>query len=553
MGKLFNFLIKKRRIIILSALIILIALFFSIERTSNRFFRIPKYELVSGFSYIFLILLWDYSIRRRIINSKLQRFVSYTAYLMALLIIVRTIKWSISELFLLEQFLWYMYYIPFILLPFFILLISLSLDENLYQKSRKFIKVLFVISIALIIFVLTNHFHQNVFTIIEWVKGADTISREWGYYLVMSYIAFLVLLSLFFIVKNSKLPRSNTRVMLPMLVIIFHVVFLFYYIKFQTSFIEMSVVVCLVFVSIIESLIQTGLIPSNSEYQRIFESLDLPILIMDEEGKSAFKSKAYFSYDNDLYNDFKDNETLILGDNKYSKKKIKKGHVLWIDDISLINQKMSKIEKINEKLLIEQEVLKNEITLEKEKLQLKQKNHLYNTIKLSTEEKTEKINSIISRGNLSRNDLIDICLTATYIKRLSNIILISELYDKVNSIELQNAIIESLSAFSLIRKSSHNNEYISFNLKPEAVKEVYTYFNEELEFFASKNCDLFVNWGLEDAMFRLDLKFSNCKSDLIESNVSNKHIKNFEKNNIIVNKSSDENSFVVSIYMPKHG
>ncbi len=514
MGKLFNFLIKKRRIIILSALIILIALFFSIERTSNRFFRIPKYELVSGFSYIFLILLWDYSIRRRIINSKLQRFVSYTAYLMALLIIVRTIKWSISELFLLEQFLWYMYYIPFILLPFFILLISLSLDENLYQKSRKFIKVLFVISIALIIFVLTNHFHQNVFTIIEWVKGADTISREWGYYLVMSYIAFLVLLSLFFIVKNSKLPRSNTRVMLPMLVIIFHVVFLFYYIKFQTSFIEMSVVVCLVFVSIIESLIQTGLIPSNSEYQRIFESLDLPILIMDEEGKSAFKSKAYFSYDNDLYNDFKDNETLILGDNKYSKKKI---------------------------------------TLEKEKLQLKQKNHLYNTIKLSTEEKTEKINSIISRGNLSRNDLIDICLTATYIKRLSNIILISELYDKVNSIELQNAIIESLSAFSLIRKSSHNNEYISFNLKPEAVKEVYTYFNEELEFFASKNCDLFVNWGLEDAMFRLDLKFSNCKSDLIESNVSNKHIKNFEKNNIIVNKSSDENSFVVSIYMPKHG
>ncbi len=553
---------QKIKYIIISVIALSIIIFLTCARIMGP--KIPYYILSSGITYITMIVIWLFSIKERLIQKDIKRYIYYIGFLMIFLFTIRTIKWSANN-YELEEFLWYTYYIPFILMTLFLNFISISLDNNLYQKIKKSLFFLFVTSIALIVFVLTNAFHQQVFKIIIWESNYDKVEYLWGYYLIFSFICLLSLSTLIFLFKNSKLPNMNKRIMLPSTIIILNGIYIVLYTISQTKFgigaVEISVTISFIVITIIESLIQSGLIPSNSNYAEIFKNLDIPMAILNHENEISFESNAPLEINKKQYKKIDDNNTLIIGDKQLNSKTIKNGRILWTDNIAEINKKNEEIISINKDLLVKNELLEKQILLQKQKLILKQRSNIYTKIRQSTDSKVAEIKKIIESNENSfdenmnfnitaKKSLVKICLIGSYIKRISNIILIRELSQTINVLELQNAILESLSNYKMINNVSCSNKFIdNFSIDGNVMEKFYFFLQQELEFYFDLGANLNILWTIENNNFKISIEF--LKDNICFSNNILSFLDFFEKNNVFYKENKSNDFYKIDFYLGK--
>lgn len=79
--------------------------------------------------YIELFIFWGVSIHRRIIHPQVSRYLIAISALMVFWIIIRTIRYSLNECIWLMRYLWYLYYLPMLLIPLLAVFVALSLGK----------------------------------------------------------------------------------------------------------------------------------------------------------------------------------------------------------------------------------------------------------------------------------------------------------------------------------------------------------------------------------------------------------------------------------------
>ncbi len=503
-----------KKLITTIILIGFVVFFFSLARVSSHL-TIPYYVWVSCFSYIALLSYWALSIKDRIIERDVRRYCLTMALLMIFFVIVRSIKWTFGDIPPVAQLSWYMYYVPHILLPLFLFLIALSLDKKLYARYQRLIWWLFFLSGSLIVFILTNSFHQQIFKIVEWTAYYDVIEYQPLFLAIVMWLGFFIGLTVILLIIKSKLPHTNRRIVLPLFVILAYAVYLVLY-SFNpgtsgVGFVEFMVTECLIYIALIESLIYVGLIPSNSNYQKLFENSPIPMLIIDGDERVLCKSKAAPKVDLASYHNLCDGVARNVDDWRFCLKKISGGCVLWFDDMSDINAKIKEIENINQALLQETDLLRDEILLGKKEIVLREKDRIYNAIEREISAKRAQVNKMIEKlpdDRAARSAvLMHVCLIGAYIKRMSNMVLLEEMYGDINAIELQNAVIESLFSYRLKNRATHSEQYIDFMLSAELVKIIYRRFEEELEYYFEQSAVVEVFWLKQRGAFELSWQF----------------------------------------------
>ncbi len=491
-----------------------VVFFFSLARVSSHL-TIPYYVWVSCISYIALLAYWALSIKDRIIERDVRRYCLAMALLMIFFVIVRSIKWTFGHIPAIAQLSWYMYYVPHILLPLFLFLIALSLDKKLYARYQRLIWWLFFLSGSLIAFILTNSFHQQIFKIVEWTAKYDVIEYQPLFLAVVVWLAFFIGVTIVLLIIKSKLPHTNRRIVLPLFVILAYAVYLVLY-SFNpgtggVGFVEFMVTECLIYIALIESLIYVGLIPSNSNYQKLFENSPIPMVIIDGDERVLCKSKSTPTVDLASYRSLCDGAAHNVGDWRFCLNKISGGCVLWFDDMSDINAKIKEIENINQALLQETDLLRDEILLGKKEIVLREKDRIYNAIEREISAKRAQVNKMIEKlpaVAAARNAvLMRVCLIGAYIKRMSNMVLLEEMYRDINAIELQNAVIESLFSYRLKNRAVHSEHYVDFALSAELVKIIYRRFEDELEYYFDQSAAVAVFWSKQQAAFKLTWQF----------------------------------------------
>ncbi len=507
-----------------------IILFFAYNRATKRI-HIPNYAIVSCFCYLSLLYLWLHSIKARIIDKNIRGNILIVAYLLVMLMVLRTVKWTIDSHFLLEQLLWYGYYIPIILIPLYLLRIVLALDQNLYLKYQMLLTKVFYFDVVLILIVLTNSWHQLIFKIIEWHERYDVIEYQLGFKLLSAYLILKIIIMIWLLFINSKLPRTNDRIILPSGVFAIYLGYNLFYTfnptAFGVGFIEFALMVCLATISFIESFIFVGLIPSNTYYQELFENSELPIMIIDEDYEIKKTSKLGTGLSKKIYRKMQSGDVIDLGESRACMKKVTDGYVVWLDDISAINQKNREIEAANNELLLENKLLVEQIELEKKEIALREKNRIYEEIERIIAPKRQEIDSLVASITLDNRDvqLRRICLIGAYIKRISNIILLERMFDNINAIELENAINESLLNFKLNHNVEQTREFIDFKLNGVDVRKVYQYLQEQLEFYLDIDCDLVVQWRIENNDFCLSLQILGDQLLISDSSILESELK----------------------------
>lgn len=73
--------------------------------------------IVRSFIYIGLFTGWGFYLKRRIIHKRALFYLELTAGCMVFWFLIRTLKYSVFYDIVLMRWCWYLYYVPFILIP----------------------------------------------------------------------------------------------------------------------------------------------------------------------------------------------------------------------------------------------------------------------------------------------------------------------------------------------------------------------------------------------------------------------------------------------------
>ena len=416
---------------------VFLVVFFVIGSIANVTWNEPL-SLTGTMVFSALCIMWTASVRSRITKYRERRYFTLLGAFMLMWIIERAVKFSF---FLqnewLERHLWYGYYIPILLMPLISLMIALSIGKTDSDRLNPKLNLLYIPDILLIIGFMTNDIHQLAFRFQPHLENwRDDYSYGILYYLAVLWIIALVLATLIIIVRFSTVNASKMRGMIPLAVIIVSFVGVGVYIftDFRyTRIMNVTELFCFCVAAFWESCLQTGLIPSNTGYDLLFKHSHLAAKINDDSGKTVY-------------------ETAIEKQSDASyiehKNSISGGEIEWLEDVTVINRQKEQLEDANRRLSARAELQEKENALKEERMQLAEQQKLYDKMNASFEPQIKLIHTLVDNADENeeclKENILWVCIIGAYIKRKSNLILLSAKNETISLNELYLAYKESL-------------------------------------------------------------------------------------------------------------
>ena len=117
---------------------------------------------ISSFIYLFLFSAWYISLRNRIIQVEVRKYLSYVSILMILWLLFRTLKYHIETNPNIVRYMWYLYYLPLLFIPVLAVFVALSLGKPESYHLPKRTLLLLIPAALLFAMVMTNDLHMQV-------------------------------------------------------------------------------------------------------------------------------------------------------------------------------------------------------------------------------------------------------------------------------------------------------------------------------------------------------------------------------------------------------
>lgn len=458
---------------------------------------------ISNFIFIFLAVLLLIYFINHISYTKQKIYLIIIAVFILLFMNLRAFKYiSFGQEFeVVSRYLWYLYYLPILALPTFLLIASLS---NYFRNHKKVVLtvdlVAGAISLILLVTILFNDVHQCAFKFQENFANWDS-DYKYGfiYYLVMGYVVVLFTASFVIFIRQCKLSQGRRYAyisLVPFILgatwIVFDIFSLHIRINGSKIVCEFPETLCFMVVGYIFNLIHLHLISSNKDYDKIFQEMSLQAVIRDKSNNVIYK--------NSDIEDIKDDQ-LIIGNNLYRNISISGGRITWVSDVSDINVIYQKLNEINERLKEEEQLNKLKNDLKAEQLIVSEKNNLYDEIAKDVVNESNRImelsKDIKKNPSLYDKDMPIILLLSIYIKRIANLKLLSKEKEEMDIHELYLSINETLRYLEKIdiktsligNKEGFYNSNLLFNIYSffgetlinniDSVKGVTVFFNSE--------------------------------------------------------------------------
>ena len=293
--------------------------------------------LFRGAIHISLLTAWGISIRTRIIQIQVRRYLLGIVAMMVLWMLLKIIKHSINSMDI-KRWLWYWYYLPMLFIPAVALFVSMSLGKTENYRLPSWTKILYVPSAFLFLLVLTNDLHQWVFSFPSGLMTDRYYRHEMGYYMILGWVMLCALISFALMLIKCRLPHSKTVLCLPLIPLGLSLIYTFAYIS-DVRFVmllagDMTVTQCLLIFAAIEGCIRCGLIHSNMGYDELFEATMLPVQITDADFSLQHISAAMREPIPQNRLRQMDTDTVGLDDDRLLKRHpLRGGWVFWEEDV----------------------------------------------------------------------------------------------------------------------------------------------------------------------------------------------------------------------------
>lgn len=481
----------KKSLLCALAALALIAFAMWLRYASRHIFHSPAVSHLRSGIYVFLFSAWSYSLWNRIVQTQVRRYLLAISALMVLWILLRSIKFFIENTDA-ERWLWYFYYFPMLFIPMLSVFVSLSLGKGEDFRLPRWTKILYLPTLLLLLLVLTNDLHQQVFSFPSGVLSDQEYRYEGGYFFVMGWEALCAGFALLSMVKNCRIPRSRRIRWLPLVPLALSLAYAYAYAK-EVYWVwvlagDMTVSQCLIFASIFECCIQCGLIQSNLGYDELFEATSLPVQITDHAFHSKYVSVAMQRALPQSELRQMQQDTVHLGDDTLLKRhKLRRGWVFWKEDISALNQIRKELELTRDELRDTGDVLTAENAQRARWLKLIEENRLYDMMEAQTARQIAMLRELLTElqktedSGRARHLLGQVIIIGTYIKRRSNLIFVGEQRGAISVQELLlclNESSENISVYGADCKAIVKGEGL---LTVEQATQVYDLFEAVVE------------------------------------------------------------------------
>lgn len=475
--------------------------------------------------YIGLFIAWCISVRNRIIQPQVRRYLTLVSALMVFWMTVRTIRYSLDECMWLMRYLWYLYYLPMLFIPLLSVFVSLSLGKPDNFRLPKWTKFLYIPTAALLLLVLTNDLHQLVFVFPEdAVVWGNDYSYAFGYFLTVGCIVLCMITTLVTMLIKCRIPHSRTVLMLPfiptMVVLIYGVLYCLRvpWLRFLAG--DVTVVFCLLIIVILESCIECGLIQSNTGYEELFMVSSLGAQITNQENAVCLASTNARELTEEQRISAKtqtvpaDNKSMIV-----KSQPIGFGHVLWQENVAELTEAIEQIEEncrdLSERNRIRQENLKTR----KKILAIQEKNRVSDLLHRETASQIDLIDRVLAQYDKEPDDkkrsrlLGEAAVVGAYIKRYGNLLLIGERTETADIRDLARCFDESFINLELLGVNCLHTLPSDIILATKDMLQVYRSFEAAVETSLSDLQYVWINVRKSKEGLFLKMEFV-CDSDL---------------------------------------
>lgn len=442
---------------------------------------------LSAFCYLTMIIIWGTTIDQRVVDELVRRRMLIACGFMVLLFFLRMCKYSFfPEMPLVNTYLWYGYYVPLISLPLFMFLAALRVEPVRNLATVRKIELLIIsVSIFLILVVLTNELHSQVFKIT--IHPDKEFTHAWFYYVIVVYMISMGVCTLLFLLYKCRHSAARKRWFIPAIFIMLgYVLSVWYLINGGPPKIgghklfQIHEAICMPFIMGFESFIQIGMIPANTGYKSIFH-------------KSGIRANLYDKYGHlEMTSGINDGTISESGDEDHHvmSAPISGGSVSWIEDLTEINRLGREIQEMAEELSDENDLLRHENEMRTERVTLETRNRLYNKISTAVRTRAARVSDLLEKLQNNKDydeeadNMIYACVMTAYIKRVGNLMLLTDDKRAVSSEELRLALEESLDYLQLkgyicdlisygSGEVSSQIALLSYELFEEAVEDVW--------------------------------------------------------------------------------
>lgn len=406
---------------------------------------------------LLLVWAWCSSARRRVIHLSIRRYLTAISALMVFWLVVRYVKWEMTYPDSWEVYLWYLFYLPMIFVPLMIFLCASGMRRNDDAHLPKSNYCLLGIGTVLFLLVLTNNLHELAFDFIA-EPTSQSGKYHYGpiYIMIFIWCTFCIGGALYHIIRRSRILRPRQGLVLMLLAGVYVLYIVAYLLWSNTLFIQqylsdMTTVYCYGIILFFELCLFYRLIPNNTGYEAMFSASYLHAAIENAEGSLLVRSQDY----DDLPANVRRqscNASVLMGHYKVSSARVLDGRIYWQEDVSGLLDAIAALEEVKLELEGSNELKKIEAELAKKQQRVLEMNRLCDRIQAETSEQINRLSALITACDAAKSDeeklpiLKQMVVVGAYLKRRSNLLLLSEKGAVVPPTELMLCFRESMEA-----------------------------------------------------------------------------------------------------------
>ena len=456
--------------------------------------------------------IWLIQLYIRIFDKTLKKYVLSIGVLLVFWMAIRMVKRYTTGY--VTEILWYLYYIPLLMIPTFYYNCS-SYLINSKNKKRRIVAI--IISIILFLLVITNSLHNIVFKI---KSNINDYNHNIGYFIIVAWILCLIVVAIINLIKSSK-NKGYKNIILISVTILIGIIYTILYIKNIPVIrkTNMSVIIGTLFCVGLEMMLDFKLIPNNFRYKKIFKNSNLPLEIVSQDGKTRIATNHSINLKENIINDIKNNKVKsIYKDNNIIKNVnvINGGYSIEEKDYSKINEYEEKLKSIQQELIEQETILQKQRKIATEIYETKLKGEIIELLDEKIEQKRNLINELIKEMKITDIDKMkNIKLLLNYCKRMSNLVISSynkEKYDNKRLEVIINEMLIEAQALGINGVLKTNN----FEISSGETANIYEIIFETIMKFRATNFILYiqVNNSYTEIKYLFEGKHKNFKKEI---------------------------------------
>ena len=477
---------------------------------------------------ISLVIAWCSSVRTRIINKQVRHYLIAVGILLAFWLILRTCKWEFiaQNGTHLGRYIWYSYYIPMVFVPLLGVFIIDHIGKAENYKTPNSLKYMYIPAAFLVTAVFTNDIHQLVFS---FPKGLENCESDCIYHpLYYITMAWVILLGIYFVVmliKKSRVPGSKSFQKLPAVILGISIIFWVLYCM-QIIGGDLAAIDCIMIISLLESAIQSGLIPSNTNYYELFRRSTVSAQIVDTDYQPCMVSGTATPLTEDVMRSA-EAEPVDLGDTILHSKTITGGYVLWQDDVKQIKELIEELRYTQERLGESNELLRAELELKENRARTEEKSRLYDRIAKEVAVQLAKAEELLKLAETDPKQtkiaISKVSVICAYIKRRGNLLMLGEEGNIIPAIELEYCIRESLDNLRLGDVFTSLASKCDGELKPEHAVVAFDFYENIVERLLDDATAMLIHLDCKDGIIKMRLQIG-CNQDIAEHTFSELYV-----------------------------